>query len=122
MKKLLMFTSIVETTLGILLLLFPYLIVKLIFGIEATDAVNILCRLAGMVFISLGLACFPVNEVRMVTAVRGMIAYNLMAAIFFCYVKIENTFDGVMLVPALVFHAFITACFIYLLVKKKNVN
>ncbi|MBK8552765.1 MAG: hypothetical protein IPL53_17555 [Ignavibacteria bacterium] len=119
MKKLLIFTSILETTLGILLLLFPYLIVKLIFGIEATDAVNILSRFAGIVFISFGLACFPLNEVRMTTAVRGMIAYNIMAAFFFGYIKIENTFDGVLLVPAFVLHTLITACFIYLLVKKK---
>ncbi len=127
MKKLLIITSLLESSLGILLILMPAVILKLIFEIEADETIITLTYLTGIVFFCLGLACYPFNEInekkeisRMTGAVRGMFAYNFLATLFFGYLKIKGTYDGVLLLPTFILHGLISVYFIILIFRLRN--
>lgn len=119
MKKLLIFTSILETALGILLVLVPVQILKILLGIESDTSVEVLSRLTGLVYICFGIACYPgslipQNFIR-IPAVRSMLVYNFFAAVYLGYLKFVAGYTGQLLFPAVILHALITIIFIYLI-------
>jgi hypothetical protein len=123
MRKLLFFTSLLEFTLGIVLLIFPSVVFNLIFGINNTESITVLGRFTGIVFICFGLACFPSKSIEIVSSLptfKAMFTYNLLATIYFTYIKIVTGFNGILLVPAVILHGLITAYFIFLMWKKGN--
>ncbi len=124
MKKLLVFTSLIELALGITLFFIPSTVLILLFGSEESHITIMLGRFTGIVFICFGLACFPLKQfagdLRQTPAFRAMFIYNAMAAIYLGYLKFIDNFNGVILLPAVILHALITFYFVYVSMKKEE--
>ncbi len=126
MKKLLTFTSILEALLGVSLIIFPSLVLKILFDMEMTAAISAVSRLTGIVYICFGIACFPAKEISgdimKCPEVRAMFLYNILAAVYLGYLKYDSVFDGALLLPAVILHILITFCFVYIIfIRKKNI-
>ena len=59
MKNVLAFAAAAEAITGLLLLLSPSIVVRLLFGAEITGAAIVVSRIAGVSLVALGLACWP---------------------------------------------------------------
>jgi len=118
MKKLLLSTSLIELSLGIFLILMPATVLSLLFGWEESGHIILLSRFTGIVFVCFGLACYPSNnpadENKISMTFIAMFLYNFLAAVFLGYMKFGENFDGVLLLPAVILHSFITIYFVYI--------
>lgn len=125
MRKLLIFTSLLETALGFFLLILPSEVIYLVLGTETTKSMEAFCRLSGATFVCLGIACFPskgeTEFPNSAPSVRAMFAYNLFAGIYLGYLKFAAGYDGILLLPACLLHIAITIYFVFLMfMKSKN--
>lgn len=122
MKKLMSFTSILEAILGVLLIFDPDVVLKMLLGIEASSGIETIGRLAGIVYLCFGAACFPQSEESgkylKDPAVRAMIMYNFLAAVYLGYLKFAAGYVSELLFPAVILHTVIFICFIYLLLNE----
>ena len=59
MKKLLILAALSEALTGLILLVYPPIVIRLLFGSEISGAGVLMSRLAGMSLIALGMACWP---------------------------------------------------------------
>jgi hypothetical protein len=101
MKKLLILAAISEALTGLILLVYPPIVIRLLFASETTGAGVLMSRLAGLSLISLGVACWP--DRNMLRAFLGMLTYGLLAALFLIYVGV-NGVAGILLWPAVAVH------------------
>jgi len=127
LKKLLKFTSVLETLLGAFLIIDPSLVLKLLFNMDSTASIIALSRLTGIVYFCFGIVCFPPNEIsgnyNKSPVVRAMFLYNILAAIYLGYLKFVSGYDGRLLFPAVILHVLITICFVYMIfVSKKDIT
>ena len=74
MKKVLASAAAAEAGTGLLLLAWPPIVVRLLFGAEISGAGFIMSRLAGIALIGLGVACWPGYSV--FHQVYGMLTYK----------------------------------------------
>ena len=68
-----------ETVTGLVLLVYPPIVVRLLFGAEITGAGIAVSRIAGISLITLGLACWPGNLAS--RALFGMLIYSSSVAL-----------------------------------------
>ena len=127
MRKLLIFTSILEALLGVCLIIFPSLVLKILFDMEMTAAISAVSRLTGIVYVCFGIACFPAKEIpgEFIDSpvVRAMFLYNVLAALYLGYLKFDSVFNGVLLLPAVILHTLITFYFVYFIfIRKKKIS
>ena len=103
MKIALLFAAIVEVATGVALLIVPSLIGLLLFGVQLTGMAIIVARLAGIALIGLGVASWAG------TPLLGMLTYNGLVALYLAFVGLVDGFNGILLWPAVVLHATLTA-------------
>jgi hypothetical protein len=105
--KLTAFSAGVEALTGLVLIVDPSLVARLLLGTELNDGGQAVGRVAGFALLALGLACWPQREAtgRASAAIRGLLTYNVLAAIFFVYVGVRHEFMGLLLWPAAALHA-----------------
>jgi hypothetical protein len=80
MKKLLAVAALAEAATGIVLLVYPPIVVQVLFGAEILGVGIVMSRIAGISLIALGLACWPGNPAS--RAVCGMLTYSTLAALY----------------------------------------
>ena len=102
MKKLLALAAVSEAATGLVLLVFPPIVVTLLFGDEITGAGIIMSRLAGICLIAFGVACWPGGN--MLRAFSGMLTFGLLAMLYLAYVGV-NGGGGTLLWTAVAVHA-----------------
>ncbi len=102
MKKLLALAAVSEATVGLVLLVNPPIVVRLLFGAEITGAGIVLSRIAGINLIALGIACWPSDKPQ--RALYGMLSYSTLAMLYLAYVGF-NGVVGILLWPAVAVHA-----------------
>ena len=107
MKTVLFLAALVEGATGALLLTFPSIVLRMLFGAEVTGAGEVTGRIAGMALIGLAVACWPDGSIR--SALRGMLTYSLLALLFLVYLGVRGASVGVLLWPAVVVHAILIA-------------
>lgn len=107
MKKTLGLAALAEAGTGILLLAYPPIVVRLLFGAEIGGAGAIMSRLAGIALIGLGVACWPTNSGHQ--PLYGMLAYSTLAMLYLIGVGIRGELVGPLLWPGVVIHAILTA-------------
>ena len=61
-KKVLALAAVAEAGTGLLLLAFPPIVVRLLFGAEISGVGVVMSRIAGIGLIGLGVACWPGNS------------------------------------------------------------
>lgn len=105
MKKLLALAAVSEAATGLALLVYPPIVVHLLFGAEIADAGIFLSRVAGISLIALGVACWPPNASH--GALFGMLTYSTLAALYLAYLGISGVV-GILLWPAVAVHALLS--------------
>jgi hypothetical protein len=92
-----------EAFTGLILVIYPSLVVRLLFGAEISGAGTLMSRIAGIALIALGLACWP-GPPRV-----GMLTYGAVVTLYLAYVGVAGGASGMLLWPAVVLHAILTA-------------
>src|SRR5215510_15077748 len=103
-----MLAAWVEIIVGASFLLVPNAQSQLIFGATPEGIGDTWARFAGVALIGLGIACLPSNLAGTRQGVRGLLVFNIGATIFFAWVAVATTFQGVILWPVVILHAVIT--------------
>jgi len=105
MKILLAVTVAGEAAMGLALLAYPPIVIRLLFGAEITGAGILMSRVAGIGLIGLGVACWPNGSARQ--PLHGMLTYSALAALYLVYVGVRGQGVGVLLWPAVVVHVIL---------------
>jgi hypothetical protein len=99
----------VEAATGLLLIIVPHLLAKLLLGAEVTGAAVVIGRVAGIALLSLGVGCwFGRREATGGWALAAMLLYNVLVTLYLALVGLGGEFVGVLLWPAVVVHAVLT--------------
>jgi len=106
MKKLLVFAAMSEGLLGLILLVFPPIVVRLLFAVEIAGPAVWMSRFVGIALIGLAVACWPDGDP--VRAFYGMGIYSTLAMLYLVYVGL-NGGAGILLWPAVAGHAGLSA-------------
>ena len=122
MKRLLALTAILEAPTGLALLSVPAVVVRLLLGAEISGASLSLGRVAGLALLALGVACWFAQSDAQSCAARGVITamtlYNLGAVVVLGIAGIQSQPVGIVLWPAVILHAAMTAWCITSLLRK----
>jgi hypothetical protein len=103
MKHALIIAAISEAATGLALLIAQSLVGQLLLGVEFTGVALPVARVAGIALIALGIACWPGPPL------AGMLTYSALITVYLTYLGFAGGFAGVLLWPAVVFHAILTA-------------
>jgi hypothetical protein len=101
MKRLLILAAVSEALTGLILLVYPPIVIRLLFASEIAGAGVSMSRLAGITLIALGVACWPDRNAQ--RAFFGMLTYSLLAMLYLVYVG-GNGGVGILLWPAVAVH------------------
>lgn len=115
LRSLLKFTAIVEIGTGLALMVDPRFVVGLLVG-PNLPAENIpMGRLPGIAILALGLACWPSGAAAegWSPAIRGMLVYSVLIALFLVYLFKVGHLGGILLWPAVVLHAAVALLLIW---------
>ena len=110
MYALLVITSLAEAASGILLLVSPSIVSRFLFGEEIAGVGVVMSRIAAIILIALGVACWPNANAR--GAVFGMLTYSILVMLYLIVVGISGT-AGVLLWPAVAVHAGLSVLLIW---------
>ena len=103
MNRVLIFAAGGEAATGLALLLVPSLVGQLLLRTELTGIAVTVARVAGIALIGLGLACWPGK------ALIGMLTYSAAVTLYLAYIGFAGGSSGMLLWPAVVVHAILTA-------------
>jgi hypothetical protein len=106
-NKVLALAAAAEAGTGLLLLAWPSLMVRLLFGADISGIGVVMSRIAGIALIGLGVACWPSNSASQ--PLNGMLTYSTLAMLYLTYISVRGEFAGVLLWPAVVAHAILSA-------------
>ena len=111
LRRVLVFTTVVEMGTGVAFMADPAIVVTLLLGADVAGTGIPLGRCFGIALLALGMACWPSHESGAGTrpARRAMLAYNALIAAFLAWLGIAAHMAGVMLWPAVVLHAVVAA-------------
>ena len=109
-RKLLIVTTVVETPIGVMLLLFPPLVARCLLGVSLdAPAALIVGRIAGAALLSLSGACWLSRDDGPSRARRGLVAamllYNSVALAVLANAAVGGRLVGVLMWPAVALHA-----------------
>jgi len=104
MKKLLAVAAVAEAATGVALIVVPSLVVRLLLGAELTGVSIPVTRVTGIALLALGVCCWPGS-----TALCGMLTYGALVTVYLAYLGLVGGFTGILLWPAVVVHALLTA-------------
>jgi hypothetical protein len=107
MKHLLTVAAVLEIATGLALLIVPSVVGSLLLGETLTGAALPLARVLGIALIALGVACWPGR-----TPLSGMLTYSAAVMLFLGYGGLVGQFGGILLWPAVIAHAILTALLI----------
>jgi hypothetical protein len=88
------------------LLIYPSIVVRLLFAAEIGGPGVLMSRIAGISLIALGIACWPVRVAA--RALSGMLTYSLLAMLYLIYLGLGGQWAGILLWPAVAVHAVLT--------------
>ena len=103
-----MFLAVAEAATGVLVLADPDVVVRLLFGTGIAGAGVAMSRIAGVLLIALGIACWPAGASDIRPAARGLLVYTLLAAVVLAFVGIGGRLIGPLLWPAVALHGLLT--------------
>jgi hypothetical protein len=103
MKWVLILAAAAEAMTGIALLVLPSLVGRLMLGEELAGVAVAVARVAGIALIALAIACWPG------TPRIGMMSYSGLVMLYLAYLGFTGGASGILLWPAVVLHAAMTA-------------
>ena len=102
MNKVLVFAAVGEIATGLALLVAPSLVGQLLLGTEMAGVAIVVARVAGIALVALGVACWPA------TPLLAMSGYSAAVTLYLAYLGLADR-AGILLWPAVVLHATLTA-------------
>ena len=114
-RNILAFASVVEAGTGLVLMIDPALVGTLLLGAEVSGAGILLGRCFGIALLALGLACWPSRQ-RSESgspALRAMLTYNLLIALYLFYLGTIRHLGGVLLWPGVVLHTAVALLLVW---------
>ena len=109
MRLTVLVAAIEAAATGAVLIVTPPLFGWLIFDAAFAEAGHALARLTGIALLGLALACWPTSTTGGTSAARALLIYNVLAAIYLLYLAVGGRLVGVLLWPAVVLHAILSA-------------
>jgi hypothetical protein len=103
MKNALNSAAVAETATGLALLIAPSRVVQLLLGEQLTGVAIPVARVAGIVLIGLGIACWPGPPL------AGMLTYSALITLYLAYLGFADGLTGVLLWPLVALHLILTA-------------
>lgn len=103
MKKVLVLAAVCEVVTGAALLIVPAMVGRLLFGADLTGVAIPVARVTGIALVALGVACWPGPPL------AGMLTYSVAVTLYLAYIGFTGDVGGVLLWPAVVLHAILTA-------------
>jgi len=104
-----------EAATGAALLIIPSLVGRLLFGEELTGVAIPVARVTGIALIGLSIACCP-GPPRV-----GMLTYSSAVTLYLAYLGFAGGLTGILLWPAVVLHAIMTAILISASTKNRKI-
>jgi len=98
----------VEVVTGLVLIIYPPLFGRLVFGAEFSAAGKALGRLAGFALLALALVFWPGLGAERKSAARALILFSLLSAIYLVHLGVGSGPAGILLWPAAAVHAALT--------------
>lgn len=113
LNKLLVLVAFGEVSLGLILLIYPLIIVKLLFNTEIDGVGLAVCRVLGISLIAFGFSCWPYqNMAGNNQKCWAMIIYNLLVTFYLSYLGIFGQWVGYLLWPVVILHALLIILFV----------
>ena len=106
MYRLLKVAAVGEAVTGLVMLVYPAIVIRLLFGQQIAGAGVIMSRIAGMSLIALSIACWPSAETA--RAFFGMLTYSVLVTLYLVYVGGDGG-AGILLWLAVAVHATLSA-------------
>ena len=107
-RAVLLISLVAEAATAVALFAAPGVVGELLFGEPFDGAAVALARLLGAALIAMVIACWPPAEApAMPAAVRGLAAYNALAACLLAYFGSAGDASGILLWPAVTEHALV---------------
>ena len=103
MRSVLALAAFGEAATGVALLLVPSLVGQMLLGAELTGIAVTVARVAGIALVALGVACWPGPPL------LGMLIYGAAVTLYLAYLGFAGGMNGILLWPAVVLHAILTA-------------
>ena len=117
-KTLLALSAAAEAGTGLLLLAYPPIVVRLLFGGEISGSGVIMTRMAGIALIGLGVSCWPRNS--SMQSLNGMLTYSTLAMMYLIDIGVRGEAVGLLLWPAVVAHALLVALLVVARLKEQK--
>lgn len=117
-NKVLTLAAVAEGSLGVVLLVWPPIVVRLLFGTEISGVGVVVSRFCGICLVGLGVACWQGNSA--VRPLDGMLIYSTLAMLYLTCIGVRGEFAGVLLWPAVVVHAVLVVLLIRARFKEKT--
>ena len=99
MKTLLALTAVGEAFTGLALLVYPPIVVRLLFGAEIAGVGVVMSRVAGAALLAIGATCWPArNDLRgpaQLGLLSGVLIYDLAAAALLAYAGLFLDMAGI---------------------------
>jgi hypothetical protein len=100
-----------EALTGLVLLVYPPIVIKLLFGTNIAGIGEVTSRFAGIALIALAVACWPCAPAS--RALCGMLTYSSLATLGLLYLALTSEWKGALLWPAIVLHAILTLLLVW---------
>jgi hypothetical protein len=115
LSKILTFAAVVEIGTGVVLMIDPAIVIKLLLGIEDSNVGTLLGRVLGVALLSLGVACWPgrTEPTSSLQSFRAMLAYNALVALYLAFLATVGHLGGPLLWPAVVLHVILTLSLVW---------
>jgi len=105
-NRLLAIAAATEALTGLVLIVYPPLVIKLLFAAEIAGVGVVISRFAGLALVALGVACWPCGPAS--RALCGMLTYSSLATLGLFYIALGGEWKGLLLWPAVALHAVLT--------------
>jgi hypothetical protein len=106
---LLAIAAAVEAATGIALLVYPPIVVQLLFANAIAGVGIVVSRLAGIALLALGIACWPGGGIS--RPLCGILTYNALATAYLSSIGVRSEWAGPLLWPVVALHALMTLFF-----------
>ena len=115
LTKILTVAAVVEIATGLVLMIDPAIVIKLLLGIEDSNVVTLLGRFLGVALLSLGVACWPgrPEPTTGLQSFRCMLAYNALIALYLASLGTVGHLGGSLLWPVVVLHAILALSLVW---------
>jgi hypothetical protein len=114
MRNVLVVSAVAEICTGLALVIVPSLVGSLLLGDALTGLAIPVARVAGIALIGLGVACWPGPPL------VGMLIYSALVTLYLAYLGVADGSPGVLLWPAIVLHAVLTALLAFDLARTRH--